>query len=294
MLKQQFSLLFRKKAFYIAFAVFFIFNMYAALTEVLEIFQRHQFDLQAGESSVLDYAYITSAATHTVLSALMFNAFITVSIALILCSVSYSDSFFSERKTGVVQILLTKTKRSYYYVSKLIVTFTANLIVFFIPLAANQLVLFSFFRKDSIAGLSGGSMHTYNDFLQLNMAFNPNLIDKHPYVYNVICFAIFAVFMGLISCAVVCLSYYVRRYRVILLVAPLMLNIVLRLFDALLDIFYQANIFKEMPVWFSFENYLAIYERGTYDSPWFFALLCAALPAFIVFSTRSQCKRDVL
>lgn len=210
-------MLFKRKAFYIAFAVFWGFCMFAAISVIINELGTSFW----GKEIPRDFGYILAAAQKYILNPLFTNSFTSISAAMLVSVFAFADSYFSEQRTGLVQIIFAKTKRSYYYASKLIVTYIGNIIIFAIPLIANQIALLSFYRVNSLAGYGGTEgIYTYNHWLQLHMTFSPRFYMYHPYIYNILYAFLFAAFMGLIACVALCLSYYIKKYRIAVLAFP--------------------------------------------------------------------------
>ena len=130
----------------------------------------------------------------------------------ILCVLPYSWSFFSERKSGYIRQIVSRSNRKTYFLSKYIATFSAGALVILIPMLINFMLVSSFVPAIS----PNRNYDIYYNVPSANMG--AELFYSHPYLFVLMRMVIAGLYSGLIAAFVIGLSFFVKNRFAILLI----------------------------------------------------------------------------
>lgn len=186
-----------RKEFQVSFGILFFLSIGSFLVTCYRFFGHSLHQVRsASESSMLLGVYSTS-----------FVIILTVLLPL-LSTLIYSDSFYSDVKSGVYKSIITRTSFTKYVSVKTICIFVITFLTFFTPIMLNQLLSLIAFP---IEGYDNNfSLPPYViDFTEENMFELLKL--ESPYLYNCLYAAIISISAGLISVLAFAIYFYTVR-----------------------------------------------------------------------------------
>ena len=137
----------------------------------------------------------------------------------LMASLAFGWSFFMEKKSGYIKNIVTRTKKTHYFLAKYIAVFLSGGAVIAIPLVINFLTVACFipaYQPDIY----------YSIYYSMGYHFLSELFYSSPLVYVIYVMALDFVFSGLIATASMALTFFVRnRFAVVLLPFLLLLGI---------------------------------------------------------------------
>lgn len=153
----------------------------------------------------------------------------------ILCVLPYSWSFFSERRSGYIRQIVSRSSRKTYFLSKYIATFTAGALVILIPMLLNFMLVSSF-----IPAISPNiNYDIYYNVPSANMG--AELFYSQPFFFVLMRMFTAALYAGLIATSVISLSFFVKNRFAVLLI-PFLALLVLNYFSEALVVKYGIEI----------------------------------------------------
>lgn len=217
----QWKLLFRRKEFYLSFAIMLGLAVAAFVTDCREYYG---WDLsECHSASMLFYLRTYNAS---------FSG-IVMSLYPLLAVLPFADSYIVDRHNAVLPVLLAKGKFRDYYFSKMLVTFLASFLVLFVPQAVNMAlnaVAFPWTVPGDFTNVLYG--WTYAGTIE-SFAF-PRLLNDHPGLYNLLFALTLSVTGGLMAAVSYCLSYILNKSRVLIICLMfLLLNVITLICQAL-------------------------------------------------------------
>lgn len=138
----------------------------------------------------------------------------------ILAALPYGQSYYSERKTGYIKNIVSRTKKQYYHYAKFVAVFISGGIVIVVPLAINFLIVALY--------VPATTPDLFYDmyYMVIFPHMWANLLYTHPYVYVLLYLLLDFVFAGIISTLSLMCSYIVKnRFLVILIPFFILLGI---------------------------------------------------------------------
>ncbi|SHJ60815.1 hypothetical protein [Parasporobacterium paucivorans] len=132
----------------------------------------------------------------------------------ILCCIPYVDSLFVDRKTGYTKNIYIRTKKGYYYASKLLAVFISAGLVITIPLVLN-LILAAAFLPSIIPESSSMTFPLFEASMWSEIFY------AQPYLYICLYILVIFLFSGLISVIGLTVAFFVKT-RFVALVIPFM------------------------------------------------------------------------
>ncbi len=137
----------------------------------------------------------------------------------LMASLAFSWSFFMEKKSGYIKNVVTRTKKTHYFLAKYIAVFLSGGAVIAFPLIINFLTVACFipaYQPDIY----------YNIYYKMSYHFLSELFYSSPLLYVIYVMVLDFVFSGLIATASMALAFFVRnRFAVVLLPFLLLLGI---------------------------------------------------------------------
>jgi ABC-type transport system involved in multi-copper enzyme maturation permease subunit len=165
----------------------------------------------------------------------------------LMASLAFGWSFFMEKKSGYIKNVVTRTKKTHYFLAKYIAVFLSGGAVIAIPLVINFLTVACFipaYQPDIY----------YNIYYSMHYHFLSELFYSSPLLYVIYVMALDFVFSGLIATASMALTFFVRnRFAVVLLPFLLLLGIQ----------YIQDTLYKIFQVIISPIDFLKAYSSGT-------------------------------
>ena len=165
----------------------------------------------------------------------------------LMASLAFGWSFFMEKKSGYIKNIVTRTKKTHYFLAKYIAVFLSGGAVIAIPLVINFLTVACFipaYQPDIY----------YNIYYSMHYHFLSELFYSSPLLYVIYVMALDFVFSGLIATASMALTFFVRnRFAVVLLPFLLLLGIQ----------YIQDTLYKIFQVIISPIDFLKAYSSGT-------------------------------
>ena len=164
----------------------------------------------------------------------------------LMASLAFGWSFFMEKKSGYIKNVVTRTKKTHYFLAKYIAVFLSGGAVIAIPLVINFLTVACFipaYQPDIY----------YSIYYSMGYHFLSELFYSSPLVYVIYVMALDFVFSGLIATASMALTFFVRnRFAVVLLPFLLLLGIQ----------YIQDTLYKIFQVIISPIDFLKAYSSG--------------------------------
>lgn len=151
-------------------------------------------------------------------------------LIFLLCTLPYSWSLFVEKKSGYINQVITRTSRTYYYLSKYLAAFVSGGVIAFVPLVLNFVICALFIPAYPMDQLSDLYIAVPQNYLWSHI-----LYDK-PIVYVLLYILLSFVFCGLWSTIGVSLSF-VLKSRLSILISPF-------LFIILVQVFSNSNFYS--------------------------------------------------
>lgn len=179
-----------------------------------------------------------------------------------------------------------------YYAASLIVCFLGSFLIFFIPLVLGELISSMLFRNphhltfayNDLATVSGDNILA--DTVRRAVPFQ-KLYFNSPHKYNLMYCVFFSGLCGLLAMFVYSISYWIKKYDILLLLPVYILIQLQSKVDTLIGhgdgAYFNCNM----------SDYVTI-DRWFGQSILYIVLLCAALLGFTIISTIVKCRRDQL
>ena len=160
----------------------------------------------------------------------------------LMASLAFGWSFFMEKKSGYIKNIVTRTKKTHYFLAKYIAVFLSGGAVIAIPLVINFLTVACFIPA-----------YQPDIYYSMGYHFLSELFYSSPLVYVIYVMALDFVFSGLIATASMALTFFVRnRFAVVLLPFLLLLGIQ----------YIQDTLYKIFQVIISPIDFLKAYSSG--------------------------------
>lgn len=215
--------MFHKKEFLIAFSammIFAVYSLYYSITYDLEPFFGIDYAMPAAEYATAMLAFSRPGQT-----LIYMFAFMVV--------LPYSMSYMAESETGELTMILTRTSRTKYCISKIITCFIGNVIIVLVPLLINYLFCKLMYPSRPNSGYIGEyGLINYTGFITGARSY---LTQKYPiipmaslyinklWLYTLIHIALMALAGGALGAFLVCLSFVIRSYRALLFLPAFLL-----------------------------------------------------------------------
>lgn len=140
-----------------------------------------------------------------------------------LSALAFSPYHYDNRKSGVINPVLTRCGRRRYYISTALVTFIGGFLVIFVPMLLNQLLCLLVAPVTSMQSIAGTP---FNEYESLSSLYFPGLFANSPYLYNFIFMLLPSAVGGLFALLSYSVSLFVKKYRFFVLTIPAMLYVV--------------------------------------------------------------------
>ncbi|MGN0165504.1 MAG: hypothetical protein ACI39R_04920 [Lachnospiraceae bacterium] len=225
-----------------------------------------------------------------------FSQFFRLLVIFILL-LPFSFSFYRDRRLGIKSVLQSKYGVRRYYVVNLITCFIGTFLAFFIPFMIEFGIDEILFTSDGIT-CSLGSRYSYNygalvtgDNLGENdygsgMLFRTLFID-YPQLYNLLYIVFFSFFMALLAVFVYSLSYWVKKYSLILLLPLFIIYTLQRKLEPVIIDITGVYVNPRMLDY--------VFVKQTSGIHWgYFGCLCLFFITVIIVSTEISMRRDQL
>lgn len=154
----------------------------------------------------------------------------------LIAALPYASSYLSDRKSGYIKLIYTKTKRFYYLLAKLIAVFLSGGVAVTLPLLFNLWVT-ALCVPSIIPDISTGFFPIFGD------SFAADIYYMHPYVYTAIYNLIIFVVSGVFCTSALAFSYLLK-YSSIVLVSPFFLYILISFISSSISQKSPLNIVK--------------------------------------------------
>ena len=204
----------------------------------------------------------------------------------------YVFTFRRDRRLQMQQVLIVRMGKTRYYIANVIACFASTFIAMLVPLLIENFVNGLIFKNtvaysysfNSLASITGDNVmiDTYSNgypFVDLYM--------KSPMNYNYMCAFIFALLCGILAVFVFSISFYVKKYGILLLL-PLFILVQLQdRVDAVIQL--QSSIYLNVNI----RSYFTVgMDYG--QSALYIILFCIVLLTISFFLTLVKCKGDQL
>lgn len=138
-------------------------------------------------------------------------------------SMTFSDSFFVNRKLRVQNIIVTRCQQGSYIFSGAVVSFLGAFLVIFVPFLFSQvlsLVIFPLMSEVPTV-FNGTPSWDFSEFITLF----PTISYNHPYFYNLIAIFYMSFCTGVMAVLSYAISFFIRRVRLLIIGIPTILVI---------------------------------------------------------------------
>ena len=183
----------------------------AAFIEVCVRFQGKD----VGELPSAAAAWIGNADTMQVQSIRILVFF----LVFIIGSSVFADNFYSDKKSGILYSIVTRTSIKTYVASSIIVIFAGAFFVIFVPLALSQLLAFIVFPA-SATEFVAFNWPSYMSSANFESPIFPDLFYNHPYFQNVLFLVNISSWAGIMALLAFAISLYTQKSRLIVLCVP--------------------------------------------------------------------------
>lgn len=241
LLKYDLGIMLHKKEFAISFCVMMVFAVFALYQGICYITMWgdncwYDINIVGAEWMSAIFEFLTSWQVFTYLF-----AFLVV--------LPYSMSYFTEFESGMLPVLLSRTSKFKYCLSKMITCFIGNVLIIMIPLLVNYLLCRLAFGSKPNAGMIGEyKLANYNNQLTGESAMATlkypvipmiNLLMNHRSLYLLIRIGLISFASGIFGVFLVCLSFVIKKYRALLFLPVFLL---IRVSSAVSTYFLQLAI----------------------------------------------------
>lgn len=192
-------------------------------------------------------------------------------------------NYMTDNNQNNIYIISVRGSKTSYYLSSWIVAFIGGFIIIFIPLLLNFLLNISTFPLNSL--LDDTNINTYSashieDYLS-NYLF-ANLYVKNPIVHNLLFILIPSIFAGNVCVFVYAISFFIKRFKLLLFLPFYWVHYVLSAMESKLNI----NVY-----YFKYITELEIVDR---KSPVFFLILNLVMLGSSIIILAWKIKSDEL
>lgn len=218
-------------------------------------------------------------------------------VTIFLLTLPFAFSYFRDYRLNIKPVLQTKYGVKQYYIVNLLTCFLGTFLAFFVPLIIEVVINELIFNLNGTSG-TGMSLYSYNHSATLTgknageVVYNPGLpllrlYLNYPELYNVVYITLFSGFVSLMATFVYSISYWVKKYAMILLLPIFLIYTIQEKFTA-----YSVEIFN----WsINFQAIDYCFVNWVHGIHWgYFISLCLFFLVFIVVSTGISMKRDQL
>ncbi|WPX10112.1 hypothetical protein [Anaerocellum danielii] len=197
-------------------------------------------------------------------------------------AIPYSDSYLEDKKTGVINFIVTRCDKRLYLFCKGIAVFFSGFIVVFTPLLIDQLLCLCLLPVYSPSE-NVVNHPTYNAYQFLSTVQFPKLHSINPYLHNLFYMLLNGVCAGVIALVSYSISFFrkMNRYLVVILVFLFYLieNIAGRLISS--------------STTFSIFNYLYILPFSSEITNYLYFLIFMLVLIFVsLFIIKLECSKD--
>ncbi|UOQ83740.1 hypothetical protein [Gracilibacillus salinarum] len=175
------------------------------------------------------YKYWIGGETSSLGFTLFFTLFPLIAV------LPYGWSHVTESKNGYVKMIVTRSNKWHYYVTKFIATFTAGGTVILLPLILNFIVVASF-----VPAISPTQLNPYIYGVE-NGAIWSNLFYTHPLIYTMLYLLLDFIFAGLFATMSLAISFFIKN-RIAIILIPFFLLFILHYSRT----FLQYKFYKEI------------------------------------------------
>lgn len=202
-LKAQLKLAFNRKEFQLVFFILLFISAFAFCDNCASLY--------GGDISNVHSAYSKFIIWE---NGSRFTAFLPF-VLCVLLAVPFSDSYLTDKKSGVLPCMLVRCGTGKYFYSKLAAVAAISAIVAFVPVMLNLLLNLTAFPVHGVCDPTN-QMSAESQFYTVaaKRYFLSSLFYKNPYIYCVVFLALFSAFIVLASMLVYKLSYFITRSRV--------------------------------------------------------------------------------
>lgn len=202
------------KKFVISFCLMLILALFFPLVDSLSSFGKDSYDLR--EAYMLFSAYDGfnyGASTYMALFVSLLSVF------------AFSDSFFLERKRGILPAVYTRCRPAVYFFTRELAVFLGVFLLVLAPLLINAGVYLLAFGTGGLQTRNGIDLiHNVSGSILPQYLF-PSLFLQNPYLYYLAHVGLFSLFFALAAAAVCGVSFFLRRGRLVLLFSVFLLSV---------------------------------------------------------------------
>ena len=204
----------------------------------------------------------------------------------------YVFTFRRDRRLQMQQVLIVRVGKARYYIANVIACFISTFIAMFIPLLIENFVNGLIFKNtvaysysyNLLAGITGDSIMI--DTVRSSYPFL-DLYMKSPMQYNYMYAFFFALLCGILAVFVFSISFYVKKYGILLLL-PLFVFVQLQNgAEAIMENFSDVYMNIRMSDYITIGRYFG-------QSALYIILLCVVLLGASILLTWVKCKGDQL
>lgn len=233
MFRAQLNIMLNKRGFQIGFTVMLVFVCFAF---VRDYHNRTMYDTELNYElsamQAVNFSILNENSEITGISKIL--AFIFPFVA----TLPFSFSLFVDRSTQISGIIISRCGRRRYYFSKLAAAFTGGALIFFIPLLISTILTHSFYSSSVInvfdinfseLTAGGREFFTMRDLLLELTVFSPVLGELFAAI-------LISVYAGACAMLALALSYFVRRFAVLIFVPVFILTKLFELADSMMKV----------------------------------------------------------
>lgn len=286
--KYEIRVMLHKKEFALAFCVMLAFCVFSFIYAALG-----QWGVERSQLLSADSLFMGVSFSSTWYYFVYLFAFIIV--------LPHSMSYINDLESGVFSMVVIRSGKMRYYLSKLVAAFIGNVIIIAIPFIMNLILChMTFSSEPNYLFGEYGLPNYFRTVLGTNYVFNANqtiipfvqLFLKHSALYNLMYIGFLSAAAGVLGAFLVCFSFLFKKRRAILFI-PIYIYI---LFSSVISEYFYTMamsnpdfIFRN----FDFMDYFAVFG---FQGKSILYLMCVflLLILFCVFSCFRTIKADVL
>ena len=222
--KSRLSLCFKQNGFVFSMTLMMIFSVGTFISNALH-FKNLDTSQIIGATNLLD----TSARSVFIGYFEMLFPFLAI--------MPFCFSYITDRQQNNISVISIRSNRTNYYISSWITAFIGGFIIIFIPLLVNFILNISTFPLNSM--LDDTNMNTYSSTHIMEYwkrYLSADLYVRNPVLHNILFILIPSLFSGIVCVFVYSVSFFIKRYKLLLFLPFFWMHYILSAFESKFNI----------------------------------------------------------
>lgn len=249
-------------------------------------------------SSAMDAMYEIEATEAMLIQEYSFFSQVFKIMLLFLPLFPFCFSYYREQRLGIKAVLQSKYGVRNYYIINLLTCFLGTFLAFFIPFLIEMAIDWVVFASEGASNTYGAKYtfnycghitgDSYGEYVYGNGILFKSLYIHNPTLYALLFLVIFSAFMAVLAVFVYSLSYWVKKYSLVLLLPIFIIYMLQRKIEP-----YTMEILDGIYVNPRMFDYVFIKQNGGLH--WgYFCTLCGCFVLVALISTAIKIIRDQL